>query len=131
MKQAWWYGVKAELKSRNQAKYDKALASIVSTLSCDDGRTILRGKKTGHCVSASTVNGTELSKQEFRDALILRSARSPGDLQSHCDGCGAKFGVQNSLECKKGGIVISRHNRIRDELSYLASKAFIPSAVRD
>jgi hypothetical protein len=27
--------------------------------------------------------------------------------------------------------VISRHNEIRDELSYLASKACIPSAVRD
>jgi hypothetical protein len=30
-----------------------------------------------------------------------------------------------------GDLVISRHNEIRDELSDLASKAFILSAVRD
>jgi hypothetical protein len=57
--------------------------------------------------------------------------QSPGDLQSHCDGCGAKFSVRHGLECKKGGLVISRHNEIRDELSYLASKALTPSAARD
>jgi hypothetical protein len=35
------------------------------------------------------------------------------------------------LNAKIGGLVTSRHNDIRDELSDLASKAFIPSAVRD
>jgi hypothetical protein len=87
----------------------------------------------GRWVSAVplTVNGTELASQEFRDALLLRSTRSPEDLQPHCDGCGAKFSVRHGLNCKKGGLVISRHNEIRDELSYIASKPFIPSAVRD
>jgi hypothetical protein len=95
--------------------------------------TILRGKETGQWLSAvpSTVNGTELAQQEFREALLLRFAKSPGDLQSHCDGCGAKFSVRHGLPCKKGGLVTSRHNEIRDELSDLASKASIPSAVRD
>jgi hypothetical protein len=41
------------------------------------------------------------------------------------------FSVPHALECKKGGLVISHHNEIRDELSDLASKAFSPSAVRD
>jgi hypothetical protein len=104
------------------------VASIVSILSCDDRGTILRGKETGHWVSAvpSTVNATEVSKQEFRDALLLRSTWSPADLQSHCDGCGAKFGVRHGLECKKGGLVISRNNEIRDELSYLAPRLSSP-----
>jgi hypothetical protein len=35
------------------------------------------------------------------------------------------------LSAKKGGLVISRHNEIRDELSDLASKALAPSAVCD
>ena len=48
-----------------------------------------------------------------------------------CDGCQQKFSVRHALECKRGGLVISRHNEIRDELSDLASKAFFPSAVRD
>jgi hypothetical protein len=84
-------------------------------------------------LSPSTVNGTELSAQEFRDALLLRYARGgPPDLPSTCDGgCNQKFSVRHALESKKGGLVISRHNEIRDELSDLASKALSPSAVRD
>jgi hypothetical protein len=79
----------------------------------------------------STVNGMELSAPEFRDAFLLRYARCPPDLPSHCDGCLQKFSVWHALECKTGGLVIFRHNEIRDELSDLATKALSPSAVRD
>jgi hypothetical protein len=78
----------------------------------------------------STLNDTELSAQEFRDALLIRHARTPGDLPSHCDICGAKFDVRHALECKVGGLVILRHNEINKELCDLASKAIAPSAVR-
>jgi hypothetical protein len=39
--------------------------------------------------------------------------------------------ARHGLECKKRGLVISRHNEIRDELGDLASRAFTLSAVRD
>jgi hypothetical protein len=81
--------------------------------------------------AVDTVNGTERSAQEFRDALLLWYARCPPDLPIQCDGCQQKFNVCHALECKRGGLVISRHNEIRNELSDLASKAFFPSAVRD
>jgi len=125
--------VKAELKERNKVFNDSKLNQIASQLPCDDRRTILRGKDTGQWLSVlpSTVNGTELSAQEFRDSLCLRYARTPGDLPKSCDGCGQKFSIRHALECKKGGLVICRHNEVRDELSDLAVKAFIPSAVRD
>jgi hypothetical protein len=32
-----------------------------------------------------------------------------------------RFTLRHALECKKGGLVISRHNEMRDELSDLAS----------
>jgi hypothetical protein len=73
-----------------------------------------------------TVNGTELSAQEFRDALLLWYARCPPDLPIQCDGCQQKYSVRHALECKRGGLVVSQHNEIRDELSDLASKAFSP-----
>jgi hypothetical protein len=60
--------VKAELKLRNAAKSE-------SKMSCDNHRTILGGKETGQWLSVP-VNGTELSAQELRDALLLRYARS-------------------------------------------------------
>ena len=39
--------------------------------------------------------------------------------------------MQHGLLCKKGGLVVRRHNEIRDELGYLVSQALAPSAVRD
>jgi hypothetical protein len=124
--------VTTELKLRRSVQLDSTLDSILGTLDCDTRRTILRGKETGPWLSVmpSTLNGTELSTQEFRDALLLRYARTPGDLPSHCDGCGAKFCVRHALECKVGGLVTLRHNEINEELCDLASKALAPSAVR-
>jgi hypothetical protein len=125
--------VKAELKLRNAAKSESSLNDLASKMSCDNRRTILRGKETGQWLSVlpSTVNGTELSAQEFRDALLLRYGPCPPDLPIQCDGCQQKFSVRHALECKRGGLVISRHNEIRDKLSDLASKAFFSSTVRD
>ena len=87
--------VKAELKLRNNAKYEAAMIPLTSKLSCDNRRTILRGQETGQWLSVlpSTVNGTELSAQEFRDTLLLRYGRCPADLPASCDGCNQKFSV--------------------------------------
>jgi hypothetical protein len=67
----------------------------------------------------------------FCDALLLRYTRCPPDLPPQCDGCLQKFSIVHALECKTGGLVISSHNEIRDELSDLASKALSPSSVRN
>ena len=125
--------VRREIKKRTLMMNEVSLEGIVEGLQCDERRTILRGRDTGQWLSVppSTVNGTELSAQEFRDSLLLRYARTPADLPTHCDGCAQKFSVRHALECKSGGLVISRHNEIRDKLVDLASRAFTPSAVRD
>jgi hypothetical protein len=88
--------------------------------------------ETGQWLSIlpSTINGTKLSAQEFRDALLLQYAHSPGDLPSHCDSCDATFSVRHALECKTGGLIILPHNEITEELCDLASKALTPSAIR-
>jgi hypothetical protein len=84
-----------KIQERKLQDNDIKLELLASRLSCDKCRTILRGKETGQwlTVMPSAVNGTELLAQEFRNALLLRYLRSPGDLQSHCDGCGQTFGV--------------------------------------
>jgi hypothetical protein len=53
------------------------------------------------------------------------------DLPKVCNGCDARFTLQHALGCKKGGLVIFGHNKIRDELVHMAGKAVTPSAVRD
>ena len=76
-------------------------------------------------------NRTELSAQEFRDSLLLRYGRAPPNLPSCCDGCGQKFSVRHALECPHGGLIIGRHNEVRDELGEIAALAFAPNAIRD
>jgi hypothetical protein len=117
--------ITAEIKTCRSDEQDSTLSTILADLDCNTRRTILRGKEIGQWLSvmSSTLNGNELSAQEFRDALLLRHARTPGDLLSHCDGCGAKFDVGHALECKVGGLVILQHNEINEELCDLASKA--------
>ena len=82
-------------------------------------------------VQPSTVNGTELGVQEWHDALFLRYSLDPPDLTTYCDGCNSKFTICHALDCKRGGLVMARHNELRDGVADLAGKAFSPSHVRD
>ena len=123
--------VRAELKIRRSKDNESVLGHLTKPMTPAMRRTIMRGTETGQWLSSlpTTVNGTQLSAQEFRDALFLRYAIPPPDLPSVCDGCGQKFDVDHGLQCKTGGLVILRHNEIRDELEYLAAQALTPSAV--
>ena len=82
-------------------------------------------------VQPSTVNGTELGAQEWRDTLFLRYGLDPPDLPTHCGGCNAKFTVCHALNCKRGRLFMARHNELCDKVADLAGKAFTPSHVRD
>ena len=92
-----------------------------------------RAEKTGAWLTVlpSTVNGTELGAQEWRDALFLRYGLDPPDLPTDCDGCEARFTISHTLDCKKGGLVTARQNDLRDGVADLTGKAFTPSHVRD
>ena len=79
----------------------------------------------------STVNGTELGAQEWRDDLFLRYGLEPPYLPTYCDKFQAKFLISHALDCKKGSLVTARHNELRDRVADLARKAFTPSHVRD
>ena len=92
-----------------------------------------RAAKTGAWITVllSTVNGTDLGAQEWRDALFLSYGLEPPDLPMHCDGCVARFTISHALDCKKGSLVTACHNEFRDGVAYLAGKAFTPAHVRD
>jgi hypothetical protein len=126
--------IKAELKLGNEAKCESEMTMLTSKLFCDDrSRTIFQGQETGQwllLLPSRTGNGAGISAQEFRDALLLQHARGPSHLPPFCDSCNQKFSVCHALWCNRGGLIISRHNEIRDELSDLASKALSPSALR-
>ena len=51
----------------------------------------------------------------------------PTNLPSHCNVCGVSFSICHALECKKGGLITARHNKLHDGVNDLAGKAFIPA----
>ena len=68
----------------------------------------------------------DLSAQEFRDGLALRYRKPLLSLPSVCDGCGALFSIEHSLDCRFGGLVTRRHNEVRDAFGDLASLVWSP-----
>eukprot|EP00978_Attheya_sp_CCMP212_P027081 scaffold90288_cov52-Attheya_sp.AAC.2 len=72
------------------------------------------------------------SAKEFRNATHLRYAQDPPNFPTTCDGCSCNnVSVQYALSYKVGGLIISRHDEIKDELGQLAGKALKPSAIHD
>ena len=55
----------------------------------------------------------DLNKREFRDTVRLRYDWPIPDQPSVCV-CGSMFTVDHAMICKRGGLVIQRHNEIRD-----------------
>ena len=82
-------------------------------------------------LQTSTVNGTDLGLQEWRDDLFMRYGLETPDLPKYCDGCNSKFTICHSLDCKRSGLVTARHNELRDGVADLSGKAFTTSHVRN
>ena len=55
----------------------------------------------------------DLNNREFRDAVRLRYDWPIPDNPSVCV-CGGMFTVDHAMICQRGGLVIQRHNEIRD-----------------
>jgi hypothetical protein len=73
----------------------------------------------------STVNGTALGPDVFRDFLALRYAMQPAGLPHRCEGCGkAPFNLAHAMNCANGGLTIRRHNYLRDVFGDLAKLAW-------
>ena len=118
---------------RGQRRAEEALTAALEGAPVLHARHLRQATKTGAwpTVHPSTVYGTELGSQEWRDALFLRYGLEPPELPTNCDGCQAKFSISHDLDCKKGGLITARHNELRDGVADLAGKAFTPSHVRN
>ena len=58
-----------------------------------------RATRNGTWLSAvpHRLNGTDLSREEFRDNLCLRYRLIPQDIFATCNGFGKKFSIEHSL----------------------------------
>ena len=110
------------------------LDAILATLSPGRQRAIMRvvEGKTSSWLTTLPLQSChfDLAPVQFRDGLALRYMRHPSNLPAKCDGCGANFTLQHALDCKKGGLVILRHNEIRDCIGDLASQVW-PQVIKE
>jgi hypothetical protein len=102
-------------------------------MSKKDACIIGRGDKTGGWLTVlpNVMNGSILSYLKFRDGIRLLYAIMLQNLPTHCDGCQVKCNIDHALNCKKGGLVITCHNKVKDELGFLATLATSPNVVCD
>ena len=131
----------AEVASQNRRECRKArvkaevsvLEDLCKGLPDLAKRRLLRSRETGTWITATPdrLNGTELSAEEFRDSLRLRFGLLPSFLPHRCDGCSERFTVEHAMSCKKGGLVVQRHNDVAAEWHHLCAQALQPSAVSD
>ena len=73
--------------AKAMASLETTIAGAPAVVTCQ----LRRAKKTGAwlTVQPSTVNGTELGAQEWRDAAFLRYGLEPPDLPKFRKGCNA------------------------------------------
>ena len=90
-----------------------------------------RATRNGAWLSAVPhhLNGTEFSREEFRDNLRLRYGLMPQDIPSTCDGCGKRFSIEHTLSCPKGGLVLARNDDTLKEWGALGARDLVPSAI--
>ena len=67
--------------------------------------------------------------RNFGNFLCARYNVSPVKPPIHCDKCGTAFGVTHVLIFRIGGLVVSRHNKIRDEILYLYRCALTSASI--
>jgi hypothetical protein len=109
------------------------LEGISSRMRPAAARRTQRSRETGAWITATPdrLNGTDLSAEEFRDSLRLRFGLLPSFLPHRCDGCNERFTVDHAMSCKKGGLVVMRHNDVAAEWHHLCAQALPPAAVTD
>ena len=113
---------------------ESLLEPIIDAAPPFEKRRIARTRETGAWLTATPSQdyGTALSCTEFRDSLRIRHGLDPIGLPSFCSGCKtARFTVGHAFQCKKGGLVHSRHEEVAAEWHKLCSQALTPSAVSD
>ena len=122
-----------EHKQRKKLEDESQLQDCLSKQSSLGKKVITRASETGAWLSATpnTLAGTELGKDEWRDSACCRYNMRPESIPKYCDGCGKEASIDHILNCRVGGLIICRHNELKDELIDIGIKAFGLNSIRD
>ena len=111
-----------------ELSHNDLFSVVLSGLDLTHQRVLQRARDNdlGVWLSVTPVESShfDLSAQEFRDALAIRYCKPLLNLSPKCDSCGATSSLDHFLICRKGGLVVQRHNEIRDAIGDLAALAW-------
>ena len=118
-------------KANQSARLSKRIADLSELFERQEQARFHRATRNGAWLSAipHRLNGTELSREEFRDNLRLRYGLIPQDISVTCDGCIKKFSIEHALSCPKGVLVLARHDDAAKEWGSLGARVLVPSAI--
>ena len=124
---------KKEHKQKKLLQHEAQLQECLNNQPEPNKRIIDRASKTGAWLSVTpnTLAGTELRKDEWRDSACCRYNMRPESIPKYCDGCGKEATIDHILNCRIGGLIICRHNEVKDELIDIGIKAFGLNSIRD
>ena len=112
--------VTADIQKVKNEKEEMLLERLEQVKNCVDEKLkrsieLACEKGSGAWLSALPLQamGFALNKQEFRDGICLRYGWRIPNTPSYC-ACGVKNSVDHTLNCKLGGYVTMRHNKVRD-----------------
>ena len=108
------------------------IKGLLRDLDTTDRNLILCAKITGAWTNVwgTTVTGKVLLATEFCDFLCAHYNVPPSNPHRKRNGCGTSFNIYHTLSWCKGGLVIARHNKMREKILYLAWQSFTSEAVR-
>ncbi|KAL5473942.1 hypothetical protein EMCRGX_G028511 [Ephydatia muelleri] len=120
-------------KTLQQSDEDK-LATVLANFDTKTRRAVSRsvGCKPSSWLTVLPISlhHFDLSAAEFRDSLTIHYHRPLIKAPANCDRCGEVFSLTHALDCRKGGLVIQRHNEIRDAIGMLLLFYHLPEKRR-
>ena len=119
---------RADIQRQNITNIAKVINKVVSKIPAQQERRLWKGKGNGVwlLISLSTMNGMEIFTQDCRNALFINYGMEPPGPNYCCYGCRDKLSISHTLNCKKGGLVYTHKNDVREGVSNKDSKALIP-----
>ena len=110
--------IKSDIKNRKKKLNEAKLQEVTNNTSCKRKlRSVEASTENGASVWLTMIpikrNGFSLEKQAFWDAIRIRYNIPLERLPTLCV-CRDSFNLQHVLSCLKGGLVITRHNELRN-----------------
>ena len=111
----WLKTLNLEEKTKREEKLKLKAVAIEQFLSSAELRAVSDAKDPGasNWLSAIHLKSFVLNKKEFRDPMNLRYRKDLKGIPSKFL-CGQSFNMTHALNCKTGGFITIRQNRVRD-----------------